>query len=69
MVQPRLFSLRYTFHLSTNRNSIIGLRSGALKIQDRKMTDNEMSGGGMQDWNIMDKSEGLKNAGLENDGN
>ena len=28
-----------------------------------------VGGGGMQDWNIMDKSEGLKNAGLENDGN
>jgi len=44
---------------------------GALKMQDRKMTYSEISGGGgkMQDWNITDKSEGLENAGLENDGN
>ena len=42
--------------------------TGALRMQDRKITDNEISGGGMQDWNITDKSEGLENAGQENDG-
>ena len=44
---------------------------GALKMQDRKMTDNEISGGGwkMQHWNTTDKGEGLENAGQENDGN
>jgi len=37
-------------------------------MQDKKMMDNEILGGGMQDWNITDKSEGLENAGQENDG-
>ena len=39
-------------------------------MQDSKTTDNEILGGGwkMQDWNISDKSEGLENAGQENDG-
>ena len=39
-------------------------------MQDRNMTDNEISGVGwkMQDWNIKDKSKELENARLQNDG-
>ena len=40
---------------------------GALKMRDRKMTDNEIWGRKMQDWNITDKSEELENAVEEND--
>ena len=47
--------------------SPVWLSRGRWKCKTRKWWTMKYWGGGMQDWNITDKSEGLENAGQEND--